>query len=217
MEEHEQGKLVCCALVPAFCVLQLEAGGSWPEGPVPCLRHLPRGVRGQTKRTGIALACLFGRHQYSDGRRIVVELRSASVMIQSLVPLERAYEDSSRKPCATDSSFSRRSSSSSSPQSPVTWRLRKLPGFSAASSNAPRAPGVATTRPSGPLVPEIPCGRVCRSLSASMLRYLAGSRGRSTARSPSPGIGPSKRILYSARRLDSAPHISETRTLAGDP
>src|SRR5450755_464678 len=69
----------------------------------------------------------------------------------------------------------------------------------------------------GPLVPEIPCGRVCRLLSASMLRYLAGSRGRSTARSPSPGIGPSKRILYSARHLDNASHISETRTLAGDP
>lgn len=36
MEDHEQGKRVPCALFPAFCgPLQLEAGGSWPEGAVP--------------------------------------------------------------------------------------------------------------------------------------------------------------------------------------
>lgn len=32
---------------------------------------------------------VFGNHQYSDGRSRVVELRSASVMIQSFVPLFR--------------------------------------------------------------------------------------------------------------------------------
>ena len=42
--------------------------------------------------------CLFGSHQYSDGRSSVVALRSASVMIQSLVPFERVYAESSQKP-----------------------------------------------------------------------------------------------------------------------
>jgi hypothetical protein len=49
------------------------------------------------KKTGTTL-CLFGSHQYSDGRSSVVALRSASVIIQSLVPFERVYAESSRKP-----------------------------------------------------------------------------------------------------------------------
>ena len=49
------------------------------------------------KKTGTKM-CLFGSHQYSDGRSSVVRLRSAYVMIQSLVPFERVYAESSRKP-----------------------------------------------------------------------------------------------------------------------
>jgi hypothetical protein len=44
--------------------------------------------------------CLFGSHQYSDGKSSVVALRSASVMIQSLVPFESVYADRSRNPWA---------------------------------------------------------------------------------------------------------------------
>jgi hypothetical protein len=58
MGDHEQGKLVCCALPPAFCALQLEAGGSWPEGPGPSVfKASPSGVDNK-KRSGIARACL---------------------------------------------------------------------------------------------------------------------------------------------------------------
>ena len=69
-------------------------------------------------------------HQCSDGKRSVVQLRSASVMIQIRTPVESVYVEKSRKPCLTDSSFSRRSSSSNSPQSPVTCRFIKMPGLS---------------------------------------------------------------------------------------
>jgi hypothetical protein len=36
-------------------------------------------------------------HQYSDGRRSVVTLRPASVMIQSVSPVESVYAESSRQ------------------------------------------------------------------------------------------------------------------------
>lgn len=42
------------------------------------------------------------RDQYSDGRSSVVALRSASVMIQSLVPFDRVHEESSRQPSASE-------------------------------------------------------------------------------------------------------------------
>lgn len=47
-------------------------------------------------------------------------LRSASVMIQNLMPLERMYAESSRQPSVSARSFSSRSYSSSSPQPPMT-------------------------------------------------------------------------------------------------
>ena len=42
-------------------------------------------------------ACRFKRHQYSDGRSNVVALRSASVMIQILVPSERQTKVTERR------------------------------------------------------------------------------------------------------------------------
>lgn len=57
-----------------------------------------------------------------------VDERSTSVMIQSRSPFGRLYELRIRKPSRTDSSFSFRSRSSRSLQSPHTWRIRKPTG-----------------------------------------------------------------------------------------
>jgi hypothetical protein len=72
----------------------------------PTKRTRLRGFRPRNKRTGIAGACLFKRHQYSDGRSSVVALRSASVMIQILVPPESVYADRMRRSRETENSFS---------------------------------------------------------------------------------------------------------------
>ena len=84
MKKDEQGNLVSCVLVRAFWILQWEVGGSWPEGPVPSSSDRA-GRRGQQKEQASRERCLFERHQYSDGRSSVVELRPASVMIQIVV------------------------------------------------------------------------------------------------------------------------------------
>src|SRR5258707_8146845 len=52
-----------------------------------------------------------------------------------------------RKPCFTLSSFSFRSSSSRSPQSPVIWRKRKSSGVCPLFAKAASAPGVDTSEP----------------------------------------------------------------------
>ena len=52
-----------------------------------------------------------------------MELRSASVMIQNLTPCAEQYADSRREPRCRDNSFSWRSSSGASPQSPATADL----------------------------------------------------------------------------------------------
>src|SRR5436190_22876009 len=46
----------------------------------------------------------FGVDQYSDGRRIVVELRSASVIIQSFCPLAVRYALNKRNPSRNERS-----------------------------------------------------------------------------------------------------------------
>src|SRR5665647_2420305 len=58
--------------------------------------------RATKSRHGIVPA---GCHQYSDGRSSVVTLRSASVIIQSLTPVERMYAESSRQSSASERSF----------------------------------------------------------------------------------------------------------------
>ena len=59
--------------------------------------------------------------QYSSGSMRIVAERSASVRIQILSPALVVYADRMRNPCSTASSFSRLSSSGTSPQSPLTW------------------------------------------------------------------------------------------------
>src|SRR5207247_834902 len=82
-----------------------------------------------------------------SGSRSVVTDRSASVMIQSLSPVFSRYADNRRKPSRSDSSFSFRSCSSSSPQSPEACRYRNSKLASPDSSRARNAPGVATICP----------------------------------------------------------------------
>src|SRR5690606_29924626 len=60
--------------------------------------------------------------QYSSGNKIVVVERSASVIIQNLVPFRSRYAPRIRPPFCTASSFICLSSSSSSPQSPSIYR-----------------------------------------------------------------------------------------------
>lgn len=94
-------------------------------------------------------ACLLSFVSIRMGE--VVALRSASVMIQILVPFDKLYAESRRSPCSRDHSFARRSWSSSSPQSPAACQSKRALGKSPASSNAASAPGVATICPSGNL------------------------------------------------------------------
>src|ERR1022692_1467551 len=68
-------------------------------------------VGSQKKGTAPRGACRFKRHQYSDGRSNVVALRSASVLIQILVPSERQTKVTERRMedrCLTSARTSRR-------------------------------------------------------------------------------------------------------------
>src|SRR5207249_12332506 len=60
-----------------------------------------------------------------------------------------------RQPRSTLSSFSRRSCSSRSPQSPLRWRTRYASASSPDTLSASRAPGVATIEPGLNLVPDM--------------------------------------------------------------
>src|SRR6266571_4705913 len=66
--------------------------------------------------------------QYSLGSKIVVTLRSASVIIQIFSPALVVYADRMRNPCLTDNAFSRLASSETSPQSPFTCLSRNSRG-----------------------------------------------------------------------------------------
>src|ERR1035441_2888202 len=88
--------------------------------------HVRQRIGARDRCNTIRRKCL-GRlpGQYSLGKRNVVALRSASVIIQSFTPVRGSlYAERIRNPSITDRSFSRRSSSQRSPQSPETWRLR---------------------------------------------------------------------------------------------
>ena len=89
--------------------------------------------------------CINRLRQYSSGNRIVVAERSASLMTQILVPVRSVYAESGRNPCSSENSFSLRSPSLRSPQSPAACRVRNVPGCSPDSSSAASAPGVATS------------------------------------------------------------------------
>src|SRR5665213_2331139 len=62
-----------------------------------------------------------------------------------------------------------------------------------------------------------PRGRACRSWIGGTLLCRGDSRGRSTARRPSPATGPNKKILGDENRLDSGSHISEIHKKADSP
>ncbi len=73
---------------------------------------------------------------------MVVTLLSASVMIQIFSRSLSLYAESSLKPCTKLSSFSSKSSSQRSPQSPCACRAKYKSHCSFASAKAPIAPGV---------------------------------------------------------------------------
>src|ERR1035441_10156811 len=113
--------------------------------------HVRQRIGARDRCNTIRRKCL-GRlpGQYSLGKRNVVALRSASVIIQSFTPVRGSlYAERIRNPSITDRSFSRRSSSQRSPQSPETWRLRNSRPLLPSSLRASSAPGVLTVWPRG--------------------------------------------------------------------
>src|SRR5262249_50060487 len=60
--------------------------------------------------------------QYSSGNKIVVTLRSPSVMIQIFTPVLSVYEDRMREPSRSARSLPSQSAVEISPQSPLRWR-----------------------------------------------------------------------------------------------
>src|SRR5437879_276276 len=76
----------------------------------------------------ISYDTIFCFDQYSLGSNRVVELRSASVIIQIFSPALVVYADTIRNPCSTENSFSCLSASGTSPQSPLTCRSRNSAG-----------------------------------------------------------------------------------------
>src|SRR5215813_12775893 len=121
----EKSNIAWCWIIPMFTT-----EGPWGEAGTPAHRApqakksqwrdihwLVAVVREYVYRTIQYLPC----DQYSSGSMRIVAERSASVRIQILSPALVVYADRMRNPCSTASSFSRLSSSGTSPQSPLTW------------------------------------------------------------------------------------------------